>query len=141
MKGKRKRQLRRYVIPEVSLTPLIDTALTLLIIFMIAAPMMHNGIKVALPHGESKEGAPQQEYVVTANKDGKVFFNNYPVEAGALVKTVRATLGDKTEESIFLRADEDVACGKMITILDELKCAGFKQVVFSMKSKGNLKKL
>ena len=64
MRRGNKKRTRRFSTPEISLTPLIDTALTLLVIFMITAPMIHNGIKVDLPQGNSKEVGSQQELVV-----------------------------------------------------------------------------
>jgi len=66
-----------FEMPHVSLTPLIDVALTLLIIFMITAPMVQNGIKIDLPQGNSKEVGSQQELVVSMRRDGKMFFNSY----------------------------------------------------------------
>ena len=73
----RKRKTRRFHMPEISLTPLIDTALTLLVIFMVTAPMIQHGIKVDLPHGAAKEVSGQQELVVTMAKDGKLYFSVY----------------------------------------------------------------
>ena len=70
----RKKRVRRFELPEVSLTPLIDTALTLLVIFMITAPIVQNGIHVQLPQGNSKEVGNQQELVITVSKDEKMFF-------------------------------------------------------------------
>ena len=69
----RKRRGRRLQMPEVSLTPLIDTALTLLVIFMITAPMVQYGIKVDLPQGKSKEVATQQELVVSIHRNGTMY--------------------------------------------------------------------
>ena len=59
---------------DISLTPLVDTALTLLVIFMITTPMIQNAIRVSLPKGQAKEDADnQQELVVYVDKDKKLF--------------------------------------------------------------------
>ena len=68
-----KRRRARPSPQEISLTPLIDTALTLLIIFMVTTPMMHNAIKVNLPQGKSNEAGGQQELVVYLTSDEQLF--------------------------------------------------------------------
>ena len=79
MRRRVRRKTRRFELPKISLTPLIDTAFTLLIIFMVAAPMMNHGIKVDLPQGATKEAPQQQELVVTITKEDHLFFNSFPV--------------------------------------------------------------
>jgi len=120
--------------PEISLTPLIDTALTLLVIFMITTPMMQNGIKVDLPQGDSKEVGTQQELVVTLNKEGKLFFNSYPIESSSLVVAVQKAMGARNDMPVYVRADETVSYGKVIQVVDELKLAGVKYVAMSTRS-------
>ena len=78
MKNFRSRRGRRSVgLPEVTLTPLIDTALTLLVIFMITTPMMNNVIKINLPSSSVNEGdsKDQQETIVYIDKQGKLYLN------------------------------------------------------------------
>ncbi len=130
----RKSRSRRVKLPEVSLTPLIDTALTLLIIFIITTPMINNGIRVDLPQGDSKEVGSQQELVVTISKDGKLFFNSYPVEQQRLVDTVKTALGPKEDLPVYIRADETVSYGNVIKIVDILKLAGVKYVAMSTRA-------
>ncbi|MCK4517945.1 biopolymer transporter ExbD [Candidatus Babeliales bacterium] len=134
MKRDKKRRHRRLVMPEISLTPLIDTALTLLVIFMITTPMMQNGIKVDLPQGESKEVGTQQELVVTLNKESKLFFNSYPVERSTLVAAVQKAMGARNDVPVYVRADETVSYGRVIQVVDELKLAGVKYVAMSTRS-------
>lgn len=133
IKVAKKRRARKFVLPEVSLTPLIDTALTLLVIFMITAPMVQNGIKVDLPQGSSKEVGAQQELVVTLNKEGKLFFNSYPIERSVLVDTIKKALRGRQSAPVYVRADEVVAYGKVIEVVDELKVAGVKYVAMSTR--------
>jgi biopolymer transport protein TolR len=135
MSAGRRRRPNRFTLPEVSLTPLIDTALCLLIIFMVAAPMMKNGIGVALPEGQVKEGGGQQELVVSADKNGALYFNSYPVEQVKLAGEIRRVMGNKVDSPIYLHADQCLSCGKVIEVLDELKQANFKHVVISTKAK------
>ena len=102
----RRSAMHRTELPEISLTPLIDTALTLLIIFMITTPMINNSIKIDLPQGKSQEvqGQQQQELVVSLAKDGTMFFNNIPVTIDNLAETIRHHL-------VQTRRDNRVAYG------------------------------
>lgn len=134
MAREKKKRFRRFVLPEISLTPLIDTALTLLVIFMITAPMVHHGIKVDLPQGNSKEVGVQQELVVTLNKEGKLFFNSYPLERVLLVSSVQKAMRGRSDAPVYVRADETVSYGKVIEIVDELKLAGVKYVAMSTRA-------
>lgn len=129
-----KKRRRRFVMPEISLTPLIDTALTLLVIFMVTTPMIQHNIKVDLPQGASKEVGDQQEFVVTMNKDEQLFFNSYPVEQAQLPETVKKAMTGAEETPVYLRADEAVAYGKVVKVVDELKQAGVRFVALSTRS-------
>ena len=131
---RRKRRFKRVALPEVSLTPLIDTALTLLVIFIITVPAIQNGIKVDLPQGNSKEVGTQQELVVTLNKEGKLYFNSYPIDRRSLVDTVTKAMKTQEDRPVYVRADRTVSYGKVIEIVDELKVAGVKYVAMSTRS-------
>ena len=129
-----KKRKRRVKMPEVSLTPLIDIALTLLIIFMITAPMVQNGIRVDLPQANSKEVGNQQELVVTMSKDEKLFFNSYPIKKDELISSIQKALVQREDIPVYIRADESVAYGKVIEIVDKLKLAGVKYVAMSTRA-------
>ena len=131
---KKKIRSRRTLIPEITLTPLIDTALTLLVIFMVTAPMVQNGIKIDLPQGNSKEVGSQQELVVTISKDEKIFFNSYPIDKKELVQSVQKALSQRDDIPVYVRADESLSYGKVIEIVDELKQAGVKYVAMSTRA-------
>ena len=132
-KPKKRRRRKRFHMPEISLTPLIDTALTLLIIFIVTTPMVQNGIKVDLPQGKSKEVSNEQEFVVTLNKSGQIFFNSYPVHQDQLAETVQKALGSKVNTPVYVRADETISYGKVIQIVDNLKQAGVEYVAMSTR--------
>lgn len=117
--------------PEVVLLPLIDAALTLLVIFIVTAPAMQNGIKIDLPQGRSREVASQQDLVVTLNKQGLMYFNGYPVKKKELLETVQRALAGKDDTPVYVRADKLVSYGDVIEIVDSLKEAGVKYVAMS----------
>ncbi|MFH0898295.1 MAG: biopolymer transporter ExbD [bacterium] len=127
----RKSRTKRFRMPEITLTPLIDTALTLLIIFIVTAPAIQNGIKIDLPYGKSKEVGVQQDLVVSLNKEGVVYFNSYPVKKEELVQTIKKALEGKEDTPVYVRADQVVSYGNVIEIVDNLKQAGVKYVAMS----------
>ncbi len=117
--------------PEISLTPLIDTALTLLLIFMVTAPVVHNGIKVALPQGQTKEASDEQELVVSMNSEGVLFLGNEQVERAQLLAALQKTLLGNAEQPVFVRADENLSYGTIIGLVDDLKQSGVQLVALS----------
>jgi biopolymer transport protein ExbD len=131
---RRKKSLFKHMtFPEITLVPLIDTFSTLLVIFIMAAPMVQNSIKVDLPQGKSKEIGGNQELVVTLNKHGKIFFNSFPTTIKNLPNAVKNELKYKEDTPVFVRADETVSYGKVIEVVDELKQAGVKYVAMSTR--------
>lgn len=127
-RGRRRRRRSGYTPPEVTLTPLIDTALTLLIIFMVTTPMIHNAILVDLPHGQAQEGGKEPNRLVVAiDKDEHVFFNNMPITVAALGQTVRDYLdkmsGDD-EQRVWVNIDKTNSCDTLIKVIDTIKVIG-----------------
>ena len=127
-------RISRLAAPEIMLTPLIDTFCVLLIIFIVAAPMAQNNIRVDLPFGKTKENGTSQELVVTLCKDLTVFFNGYPVKRAILAETIKNSMTGRSDDTpVFIRADEKVAYGKVIEVVDELKQAGIRFVAMSTR--------
>jgi biopolymer transport protein ExbD len=130
MSSWRKQRKRRYVvIPEVSLTPLIDTAWTLLVIFMITAPMLNNAIKVDLPKAALKEGSQeQQRLVVAVDEKGSMFFNSKPVKLEMLAQTIEGFLTSSPhimEKSVWLRVHgETTTCSTLAKVYEQIKKVG-----------------
>lgn len=121
---RRKRRMGS-ALTDIPLTPLIDTALTLLIIFMVTTPMMQNAIKVNLPEGKAKEGSDtQQELVVYIDKDEKIYFNEVPVTKDNLISTIKKKIGTDTKKTVFVKADQAVRYGHVIQIVDQIKVVG-----------------
>jgi len=122
----RKKRRNRTLITDIPLTPLIDTALTLLIIFMITAPMMHNAIKVQLPQGQAKEDKnTAQELVVYVDKEGKLFVNGTSFDSDTLViDDLKKRVGPENNKTVYVRADQAVNYGSVISLVDKIKVIG-----------------
>ena len=127
MKNFRSRRGRRPVgLPEVSLTPLIDTALTLLVIFMITTPMMNNVIKISLPSSSVNEGdsKDQQETIVYVDKQSKLYLNGTEMKLQAILKNLQTMSKQQKIEMVFVKADQAVEYGRVIDLVDTIKTVG-----------------
>jgi biopolymer transport protein ExbD len=107
---------------EISLTPLIDTALTLLIIFMVTTPMIHNAIKVALPKGNAKEADIQhQELVIVIDKDRKLHYGDATYDLPGIIDALKKQVGHSKDQTVVVKADQAVAYGVVIDVVDQIK--------------------
>jgi biopolymer transport protein TolR len=118
------------VLADINVTPLVDVMLVLLIIFMIAAPMLHQGVEVALPRADAPN-LPlrvQDPLVVSVDRNGRVYVRESAVETDELVARVKAQIASKGDDTVFLKGDRDVPYGKVIEVLDLLHQGGIVHV-------------
>lgn len=125
IRSTRKRR-RMTAITEVSLTPLIDTALTLLVIFMVTTPLVNNSIKITLPSGKAREdNNARQELVVYLDSHEQLYFNGTRISnKQQLLETLKNTVGSNKEQTVFVKADKAVHYGSVIELVDEIKVVG-----------------
>jgi len=111
---------------DISMTPLIDVVLTLLIIFMMATPIIQNAIKVTLPRGNAKEDAVQQynELVVSIDKQGDFYINNTKVAKTELIAEIKKAVGNDHEKTVYVKADASISYGTVIELVDDIKFVG-----------------
>lgn len=131
-----RRNRKSIVMPEVSLTPLIDTALTLLVIFMITTPMMNNVIKVNLPSSQVDEtdSRVEQETIVYIDKQHKLYLNGTEMNVASIIQALQSMTKQKQVEIVFVKADQLVEYGKVIDLVDTIKMAGgIKYVALATK--------
>lgn len=118
--GRRRR--RALVSQEISLTPLIDTALTLLIIFMVTTPMMHNAIKITLPQAKKNdEMEPAKELIVYVDEKGDLYLHKNKFNLASLMTEIQSIVGKKRDQIVFIKADKSVSYGNVISIVDNLQ--------------------
>lgn len=110
---------------DISLTPLIDTALTLLVIFMIATPMIQNAIRVSLPKGKAKEDqGALQELVVYVDKDRKIYFNGTELTTANLINQLKDRVQSNQNKMVYVKADQEVSYGTVLELVDQIKVIG-----------------
>lgn len=117
----RRKKRAGVTIPEITLTPLIDTALTLLIIFMVTSPMLNSTIKIDLPAGKVQEDkGSQQELVVFIDKTKQLFLNGQTVSEQQLLKQLQEKLtGDK--KPVIVKGDKQVDYGFVYELVNKVK--------------------
>ena len=111
---------------EINVTPLVDVMLVLLIIFMVTAPLLQQGIDVNLPAAKGQQLPPEERITVTVKKDGSVFIGETRLTADELKKRLEAL--SKMNPNVFLRADKDVPYGAVVRVMSEIKESGIEKL-------------
>ena len=116
-------------VAEINVTPLVDVMLVLLIIFMVTAPMMTQGLEVDLPATTAKALRQQEKpIVVTISEQGKVQLRGVEVNASFLVQQLSALPDAEKEQPVYLRADKNVPYGLVVATMADIRSAGFKKL-------------
>jgi biopolymer transport protein TolR len=116
-------------ISQINVTPLVDVMLVLLVIFMVTAPIIQQGVQVNLP--QAKAGAipgTEELLVVTIAKNGKVYLNDNPMSVAELGDKLRAIRKLQKDKQVYLRADQDVRYGLVMKTIAEIKQAGIERL-------------
>jgi biopolymer transport protein TolR len=120
---------RRGLVAEINVTPLVDVMLVLLIIFMVTAPMMTQGIEVDLPETTTKALRQQEEpLIVTLNREGEIYLDKVKMDNTLLIQQLGLLSPEEKKRPIYLRADENVAYGLVVGIMSDIKKAGFEKL-------------
>ncbi|MEW6184574.1 MAG: protein TolR [Thermodesulfobacteriota bacterium] len=119
----------RKLMSEINVTPLVDVMLVLLIIFMVAAPMMMQGMDVQLPQTQAKAIPSQEErLVITLNKKQEIFIDQYRVSREELREKLKILYQNKKEGEVFLRADRSLPYGFVVQVMGDIKGAGIEKL-------------
>lgn len=116
---------RQGFISTINVTPFVDVMLVLLVIFMITAPMMTQGVDVDLPQTKTVQTLPQdsETLVLTVKKGGELHIEDYQITREELTSTLQKVMPD-TNDILYLRADQDVPYGFVVKIMSDIKAAG-----------------
>jgi len=114
---------------DINITPFVDVMLVLLIIFMVTAPMMVQGINVSLPEAESGPvSSDDNQLVVSIDKDGKVYINDLNVTPDLLGDKLKRIVENRASKEVYLRADKSVSYGVVVHVMTEIKGAGIEKL-------------
>lgn len=116
-------------ISQINVTPLVDVMLVLLVIFMVTAPIIQQGVQVNLP--QAKAGAipgREEQLVVTIARNGKIFLNDNAMTLAELGQKLRAIHQLQQSKEVYLRVDQDVRYGVVVKTIAEIKQAGIEKL-------------
>jgi biopolymer transport protein TolR len=122
---------KRYktALSDINVTPLVDVMLVLLIIFMVTAPLMQQGIDVNLPKAKGKElRAEEERIIVIITKGNKIYINKNFIELSELGKKLQSIYERRTDKEIFLKADKDIPYGFVVRAMSEIRSAGIEKL-------------
>lgn len=110
---------------DINVTPFVDVMLVLLVIFMVAAPMMVQGVDVDLPQATSKPlKGERDKLIISVDKDRKVYVNDQSINVEYLTDRLKNILENFSERNVYLRADKQVPYGIVINVVSKIKEAG-----------------
>ena len=115
---------------EINVTPLVDVMLVLLIIMMIVAPLLQQGVAVTLPRATNTAEKPetQDQTVVAITADKRFFVNAVQIQKADLRRRIEDVLESKKERIVIIKADEDVEYGAVMEAMDELRASGIEDM-------------
>ncbi|MEW6584884.1 MAG: biopolymer transporter ExbD [Nitrospirota bacterium] len=116
----------REVLSEINVTPFVDVMLVLLVLFMVTAPLLQQGIDVNLPKAKGKDLPPEERITLVVKRDGIVYMNDNPVSIEEMAQKLKAI--SKLNPSVFLKADKDVPYGLVVEVMGEIKEAGIEKL-------------
>ena len=115
---------------DINVTPLVDVMLVLLIIMMIVAPLLQQGVAVTLPRANNSVEKPetQDQTVVTIAANKQIYVNAIEVQGNGLRRRIDEILENKTNKVVIIKADEDVQYGTVMDTMDELRASGIEDM-------------
>ena len=113
------------VLSEINITPFVDVMLVLLVIFMVTAPFLQQGIDIDLPAAKTPEIKMESDPIIlTVKEDGEIYIDKYTISLEDIPEKLAQIMKAKGSEEVFLRADRDVRYGLVVQVMAETKRAG-----------------
>jgi len=128
---------------NINVTPMVDVMLVLLIIFMVITPMLQNKVQIDMAQVVNPESMPDADkddaIVVAVTRDGRVFLGQNLIDPSQLGSQIRDKLADKTDKTIYVRADARAQYKAVEDAIDDVRTAGVEEVgLLTQKREGNL---
>jgi len=127
----------KQVLSEINVTPFVDVMLVLLVIFMVTAPLLQQGIDVNLPKAKGKEMPSEERITLIVKKGSIIYMNDNPVSLTEMGKKLKAL--SSSNPNVFLKADKDVPYGFVVEVMGEIKEAGIEKLGMITEPKISLK--
>lgn len=124
-------RIKRKRMSEINVVPYIDVMLVLLIIFMVTAPLLTQGVEVTLPETASKtlDENAEEPLVVSVNREGRYFVNygdnsDKPLASDELVRRIKIILAQRQDKTVYIKGDRDASYGQVVTVMALLQESG-----------------
>jgi biopolymer transport protein TolR len=116
-------------ISNINVTPLVDVMLVLLVIFMVTAPILQQGVSISLPKVKAAAlTGEEQQLVVALNQKGQLYLNDAPISLAELGPKLQAILQLRPDRQVYLRADQGVRYGEVMRVIAAVKGAGVERL-------------
>jgi biopolymer transport protein ExbD len=115
---------------DINVTPLVDVMLVLLIIMMLIAPMLQQGVSVKLPQASNTADKPetQDQTVVAVTSDKRLYLNGVPIQEGELQSKIQTLMETKKEKIVLIKGDEEAPFSAIMNTMDRLREANIENV-------------
>ncbi len=114
----------------INLTPMVDMLFLILLFFLVTSSFIEQpNIKLELPSTKYAATSKLEERTLTISQDGKLFFQNEPVERKELVSILKNAFLKQDDKTLVLRADKNVSYGVVVDVMDAAKGAGLRRIV------------
>ncbi|MBW1642254.1 MAG: protein TolR [Deltaproteobacteria bacterium] len=114
---------------DINVTPFVDVMLVLLIIFMVTAPMMMQGMDIDLPEATADSiGSEKEPLIITIDKENQVYINNYKVPIDFLQEKLIKIRQGRADSEVYLKADKEISYGMVVQVMSLIKGAGIDKL-------------
>ncbi|UCF92933.1 MAG: protein TolR [Desulfobacterales bacterium] len=114
---------------DINVTPFVDVMLVLLVIFMVTAPMMIQGVNVTLPEATAEPlPSEQEQLILTIDRDHRIFINDFEVTLDGLPEKLLTILQGRPEREVYLKADKEISYGLVVQVMSAVKDAGVEKL-------------
>ena len=114
---------------DINVTPFVDVMLVLLIIFMVTAPMMMEGVNISLPEATSKPLVSEKKpLIVNIDSENSIFINDFKVTIDGLGEKLNKIINGRKDREVYLKADKDISYGIVVRVMSEIKGAGVEKL-------------
>jgi len=127
----------RTVLSEINVTPFVDVMLVLLVIFMVTAPLLQQGVDVNLPKAKGKDLPPDERISLVIKRNRTIYMNDTPISMQEMRRKLEAI--SRLNPNVFLKADKDVPYGLVVEVMGEIKEAGIEKLGMVTEPKLDLK--